>query len=210
MAAVDLSAHTGTYQGLVDATGDTPCPILESFLRAVTSSIFSRRGGALLHAASVAIGGSGYAFCGLSGAGKTTLVEGTPDGMYLSDDQTIVTMTGEGFSLWGSPFSGLAARRASGGPYPLKALVLLASERGAATRIVRRHDRASTAADLLRHVCCFERDADEARRALLFAARVVATVPVFSVRRHTSTSLSSLISELDQLIAHRPLAWQAA
>lgn len=203
-ASLDLVSGHARYQGLVDVgppgEADAPCPIFESFLRVVTACVLGRRGGALLHGASVALAGRGYAFCGLSGAGKTTLVEGTPAGVYLSDDQTIVSAGDAGFSLWGSPFSGLAARRAAGGPFPLRALVLLSSERGERTEIVPRTDRAAAAAELLRHACFFEGTPAEASRAMAFATEVVSTVPVFSVRRHISTPLPALVAALDERI----------
>ena len=212
IAALDVAARRATYQGLVDVVeGTRTCPVFESFLRVATSSLLQREGGALLHGASAAftsasasLGASGaIAFCGLSGAGKTTLVEGCDDDAFLSDDQTILSRAADGhasidkqgcarFMAWGSPFAGMSARRGQHCAHPLRALVLLSSTRPTRTSLVRRHDHAGVVAELVRHVCSFEHDAGEATRTLAFAAELVATTAVFSLARHIDTSLDDI------------------
>src|SRR5439155_6624150 len=73
-ADVDLAARTGRYAGELLRPDGNPSAGLETFLRALTAAVLLRRGGALLHASSVAVDSAGYVFCGVSGAGKTTLV----------------------------------------------------------------------------------------------------------------------------------------
>jgi hypothetical protein len=187
-----------SYRGLVDVSAGGQTAVLESFLRAVTASSLLRSGGALLHGASVAVAGRGYGFCGLSGAGKTTLVDGTDDDTFLADDQTLLSITGQRLTVWGSPFAGLSARRAKPIAVPLRAVVLLASTRPSSTRLVRRHDKARVAGELLRHVCCFEATPAEGARALAFAAGVVERVPMFALERHLSTSVHDVVGLIER------------
>ena len=190
------------YVGVIDVTPDGPCPIFESFLRALTSGLLLRDGGALLHGASCALDG-GFVFCGLSGAGKTTLVEGTADGVYLSDDQSIVTASATGFDVWGSPFSGLAARRAAPISHPLSAFVLLESTRPSSTIVTRRTDRARVVTELMRQVCAVEATKAEADRALAFALRMVETTPVFTLARNLRDPLVDVLARIRTLSQDR-------
>jgi hypothetical protein len=202
VADVDFADRAATYNGRLDVTAAGPCPVFESFLRALASGLLLRDGGALLHGASCALDG-GFVFCGLSGAGKTTLVEGTADGVYLSDDQSIVTSSATGFDVWGSPFSGLAARRAAPIAHPLTAFVLLESTRPSSTIVTRRTDRARVVAELMRHVCAFEATKAEADRALAFALRMVETTPVFTLERNLRDSLVDVLARIRTLSQDR-------
>lgn len=71
--------------------------------------ILSGRGGALLHAAGLAIDGRGYIFPGRSGAGKSTLsrIFLQRDGAeMLSDDRMIVRKTDGKLKAFGTPWAG--------------------------------------------------------------------------------------------------------
>lgn len=206
VADVDFTEETATYQGEVDLQPHGMMPVFESFLRAVASGWLLRRGGALLHASSAAIHDEGYLFAGVSGAGKTTLVEGTSDAEYLSDDQSIVCpdLETQVLHVWGSPFSGLAARRAVPHCVPLRAFVLLHSTRPSATRLERLRPSAANAAALLRHVCSFERTPEEGERAFAFVERILATIPVFSLERHLSDDLRSIVAKIEADLGPTP------
>lgn len=206
LADVDFSDETASYQGEIDVQPHGAMPVFESFLRALSSGWLLRRGGALLHASSAAISGQGYLFAGVSGAGKTTLVEGTRDEEYLSDDQSILCpdpATGE-LEVWGSPFSGLAARRAVPYRVPLRAFVVLERTRPSSTRLERLAPSAVLVASLLRHVCSFERTREEAERAFAFVERVLATTPVFSLERHLSDDLGAIVAKIEAQLGHIP------
>jgi hypothetical protein len=210
-ANIDYGTGDVRYRGLFDVVSShNLCPVFESFLRVLCSGALLRSGGALLHASAVAVRGSAWVFCGVSGAGKTTLVEGTADDEYLTDDQSIVTASESGFMAWGTPFSGSAARRAPPRAHPVAAFVLLDEMRANRTTLVRRRDGGRAAGELLRHVCAHERSVSEARRALDVAARIVATTPVFSLRRHLDTSLAALIDEMSSNIQSDGAKWVAA
>lgn len=196
-AELDVAARHVRYRGGVDVCGLQPCPTFESFLRVVTSELLLRNGGALFHASSVAVDGRAYLFCGLSGAGKTTLVEGTTDAEYLSDDQSIVALERDAFSAWGTPFSGAACRRAPPARHPLAAIAILSSARPATTSIVRINSAAAAVAGLARHVCAHDRSADCAARTLGVLEALVRRVPVVYVERHLATSLRDIVGAID-------------
>ena len=97
----------------------------------------AHRGGVMLHAAGVGIEGRGYAFCGRSRAGKTTLsrqIAGAAEFVPLSDDRVVVRGVPGEHAVYGTPWPGegqVAVNRA----FPLAGLVFLA--RGPEHRLVR-------------------------------------------------------------------------
>ena len=86
-----------------------------------------RHGGLLLHASGLALEGRGLVFCGVSGAGKTTLARmllGDGLSTVLSDDRVIVRHDGHGFAAYGTPWTG-EAEVAVNQAAPLAALCFL-------------------------------------------------------------------------------------
>jgi len=67
--------------------------------------------GFLIHAAGVIHQGKGYVFAGPSGAGKSTialLLKKSEDFTLLSDDRIVISKSGDGFSISGTPWPGEA------------------------------------------------------------------------------------------------------
>ena len=62
-----------------------------------------RRGGFLIHGASIVRDGQAYIFFGKSAAGKSTLAAMSPEGQVISDDLTLVLPTESGLVVAGSP-----------------------------------------------------------------------------------------------------------
>ncbi len=98
---------------------------------------FSRSQTLLLHSSSFVVRGRAYLFCGISGAGKTTLAQllhrSSLGGEVLCDDRNAVALQEDGSHLvFGTPWCGSGAifspRYA-----PLAAVVILDSRRGALT-----------------------------------------------------------------------------
>ena len=89
----------------------------------------------MFHSAAVEHEGKAYAFCGKSGAGKSTHSElwqryfGTP---YINGDKPILRHTDEGFLLCGSPWSGKEPGRRRNVMRPLGGLCLIVTPLDAA------------------------------------------------------------------------------
>ncbi len=78
---------------------------LEIFLRVYSAWRAIGAGGFLLHAASIVRGGRAFVFFGHSGAGKSTLSRFSRDaGVVLSDDISLITREGVGYSAHSVPF----------------------------------------------------------------------------------------------------------
>ena len=100
---------------------------LDSVLRIVHSLILAERGGFLLHSASAICDGRAYLFSGLSGAGKTTMTRLAPrDVTLLSDEISYVRPTPQGYSAFGTPFSGELAKSGENCSAPVAGLFFLA------------------------------------------------------------------------------------
>jgi hypothetical protein len=100
---------------------------LDSVLRIVHSLILAERGGFLLHSASAICDGRAYLFSGLSGAGKTTMTRlAPPDVTLLSDEVSYVRPTPQGYSAFGTPFSGELAKSGENCSAPIAGLFFLA------------------------------------------------------------------------------------
>ena len=101
---------------------------VDGFLRLCFSLLMIRRGGLLLHAASVASGGRGHAFTGPSGAGKTTVCRLAGERTILTDETTIVQPNGRGFRVHGNPFPGELGRFGPNAAFPLASVNLLVKD----------------------------------------------------------------------------------
>lgn len=87
----------------------------------------NKLGGALVHSAGMGINGHGVLFCGVSGAGKTTisrLFMEHKDVEVLSDDRIIVRKKGRQFRIYGTPWPG-DARIARNKSLPLSSIFFL-------------------------------------------------------------------------------------
>jgi len=85
-----------------------------------------REGGLFVHACAVRLPGGAALFCGVSGAGKTTLarVFHRAGVSVLSDDRVALRPTPGGFRTWGTPWHG-SGRFASPESAPLRAVFFL-------------------------------------------------------------------------------------
>jgi hypothetical protein len=134
----------------------------------------------MLHAASAVFQGSGLAFAGLSGAGKTTLASGLVRAQRLSDDLSLVDRLGTTPRLLPSPFFGRIGSAGADACAPLTAVALL--EQGALTRITRLPP-AEAARRLLRHVVAYDPSSALCSALLSRVAALTKRVPVVAVRR---------------------------
>jgi hypothetical protein len=79
---------------------------VENYLRVCTAWRAVEEGGALLHAASLALEGKAFLFLGASGSGKSTLASTSRSGEVISDDLTLVRRREGSFCVAGTPFRG--------------------------------------------------------------------------------------------------------
>lgn len=86
----------------------------------------ARKGGAILHASSVATDAGALLFLGHSGAGKSTMAQlaSACGAEVMSDDRTIVTVEHGVATAWGSPWHGSCSKSSPVGA-PIAAIFLL-------------------------------------------------------------------------------------
>jgi hypothetical protein len=147
---------------------------IDTVLRILHSLVLAEQGGFLLHAASAIVGGRGFLFAGVSGAGKTTLARfAPPNAIVLTDEISYVRREGEGYRAYGTPFAGELARVGENVSAPLAALYLLA--KGPVNRI-EPIDPMAAARALMRHTLFFAHDNELVRKVfdsvITFVSRV--------------------------------------
>jgi hypothetical protein len=152
--------------------------------------------GLLLHAAGVALGGRAYAFCGPSGAGKTTVARLLQDrGDLFGDENMVLRLTPAGVELLSTPFWGASAppdliRRANHAA-PLAAIFVLEKAPDFALRTLSAGE--AVAALLATEKVATER-VDSATAWLEVAGRLLGRVPAYALRFRPSEELSAFLS----------------
>ncbi len=84
-------------------------PLLYPLDQLLLMHLLSRREGAIIHAAGLALQGRGYIFPGKSGAGKSTLSRlllGSEQVEMLSDDRVVARKIKGRFEVFGTPWAG--------------------------------------------------------------------------------------------------------
>lgn len=100
---------------------------IDAVLRIVHTLVLARQGGFLLHAASAIRNGKAFLFAGVSGAGKTTISRLAPqDATLLTDEISYARRTDEGYTAYGTPFTGELAKLGENVSAPVEVLYLLA------------------------------------------------------------------------------------
>lgn len=149
---------------------------IDAVLRIVHTLVLAKQGGFLLHSASAIRNGKAFLFAGVSEAGKTTISRLAPrDVTLLTDEISYVRRRGEGYTAFGTPFTGELAKLGENVSAPVEALYLLA--KGSENRI----DpiaRAEAARGLLANVLFFAEDQDLVQTIFHSAFDFVSRVPV--------------------------------
>jgi hypothetical protein len=100
---------------------------IDGVLRIVHTLVLAKQGGLLLHSASAVRNGKAFLFAGVSGAGKTTISRfAPPDATLLTDEISYVRPQGDGYTAFGTPFTGELAKVGENISAPVAALYLLA------------------------------------------------------------------------------------
>ncbi|MCX5733198.1 MAG: hypothetical protein NTW68_02555 [candidate division NC10 bacterium] len=136
--------------------------------------------GVVAHACGVGVGGKGVLFCGVSGAGKTTMArlwnKHRPDATILSDDRVVVRWRRGRFWVWGTPWHG-TGRFASPRAFPLQAIFFLTHDRRNTLTTL---DQPTAAARLLARSFPPIWSAREVATALRTVTRLAGAIPCYS------------------------------
>jgi hypothetical protein len=148
----------------------------DSVLRILHTLLLAPHGGFLLHASSAVRNGSAFAFSGISGAGKTTIMRLAPPGVTaLTDEISYICPHGDGYRAFGTPFAGDLGRNGANISAPLKEIYLLAQGSSNKRELL---SPSKAAGALLRNILFFAADPESVRMVFEAACRVVASVPV--------------------------------
>jgi hypothetical protein len=173
---------------------------LDSVLRILHSLVLAARGGFLLHAASAICDGNAYLFSGVSGAGKTTLTRLAPaDATLLTDEISYIRPGANGYSAFGTPFSGELAKPGENCKAPLGALFFL--EKGPENRV----DELSPAEGvrrLMRNILFFAEDRELVEQLLATACDFVKSVPVRRLTFYPDSRVWEQIRNFEGMPAH--------
>jgi hypothetical protein len=154
---------------------------IDAVLRIVHTLVLARQGGFLLHSASAIRNGKAFLFAGVSGAGKTTISRlAPPDATLLTDEISYVRRGGvrknhEGYTAFGTPFTGELAKLGENVSAPIAALYLLAQGRENRIDPVA---PAEAARSLLANVLFFAEDEELVQSTFHSAFEFVSRVPV--------------------------------
>jgi hypothetical protein len=100
---------------------------IDAVLRIVHTLVLARQGGFLMHSASAIRNGKAFLFAGVSGAGKTTISRLAPsDAILLTDEISYVRKQTDGYTAFGTPFTGELAKIGENVAAPIATLYLLA------------------------------------------------------------------------------------
>lgn len=101
-------ARLTIYQAEPDPVDATYTMVVDSLMRLILAQLLADRGGAMFHAAGIAMSPeAGYVFFGPSGSGKTTVCRlSHPRYRILCDEVIAVKPDAGGVRLYGTPFNG--------------------------------------------------------------------------------------------------------
>ena len=149
---------------------------IDSVLRIVHTLMLSKRGGFLIHAASVIRRGHAFLFAGVSGAGKTTISRLAPsDTILLSDEISYIRRDGNGYLACGTPFAGELAQVGENKSAPLRRLFF--PDKGPENRI-EALEPSEAVRLLLRNILFFAKDEELVKRVFQSACEFVERVAV--------------------------------
>jgi hypothetical protein len=149
---------------------------IDAVLRIVHTLVLARQGGFLMHSASAIRNGKAFLFAGVSGAGKTTISRmAPPDATLLTDEISYVRKSHQGYTAFGTPFTGELAKLGENVSAPIASLYLLAQGRENRIDPVA---PAEAARSLLANVLFFAEDEELVQSIFHSAFEFVSRVPV--------------------------------
>lgn len=174
------SADGNVIQGTADGSGGLVLdPLAYPLDEVLVVNLLAIEGGINIHACGIDLGGRGLAFCGTSGAGKSTTARiwRQRDVTILSDDRLILRKRGDGFWVYGTPWHGEASFSFAGG-VPLERIYFLAQ---APANTARPLSRARAASRLLVHSFPTFYDSEGMAVTLRTIGEICCTVPIYEL-----------------------------
>ena len=166
--------NPATGKGLIRQTAN-PYSI-DGVLRIVHTLLLAKQGGFLFHSASAVRNGKAFLFAGVSGAGKTTISRLAPsDVTLLTDEVSYVRKESDGYTAFGTPFTGELAKVGENVAAPVAAFYLLS--KGAENR-VDPIAPAEAARSILANVLFFAEDEELVRTTFHSVFEFASKVPV--------------------------------
>jgi len=150
---------------------------LDTAIRILHTLFLAKQRGFLLHAASAVRNGRAFLFFGASGAGKTTMVRAAPaDAALLTDEISYVRRVGEGYTAYGTPFTGELAKLGENISAPIAGLYhLVQAPRNRVTRL----GPGDAVRGLLEGILFFSEDPELVNCVFQSACDVVSQLPVY-------------------------------
>lgn len=150
--------------------------------------------GLLVHAAGAVIGGRGWLFAGVSGAGKTTVtnvIGKTGRGHFLSDDRIVVRAGPSGYEAWGTPWPGEAGTAVNEAA-PLGGVFMLVQDTAVSITGL---DPPAAARRLIPLVSAPWYDREDLPAALGFLDRLAAQTPFYELRFRPDAGLAEAVED---------------
>ena len=212
----DFEARWDPQSGRAEVRKNPNPYAFDSVLRILHSLILAGRGGFLLHAASAMCDSTSttekpaalyqtaepraFLFSGVSGAGKTTLTRlAPPDVTLLSDEISYVRPSRDGYSAFGTPFSGELAKPGENCSAPVTALFFL--EKGLENRIDDLPP-AEAVRRLMRNILFFAEDRELVERVFATACDFVQRVPIRRLTFYPDSRVWEEIGNFGPVPAH--------
>jgi hypothetical protein len=170
--AIDLRAR----RARLNVVASHPFEPIDYFVRAALALLAFEAGGLLFHAAGLTRHGSGYAFFGYSGSGKTTVARVSTEAIILNDDLVVLLPKSDQWCIYATPFSN-SSQTMPAGPQsvPLSALYRLEQDRRVFVEPI---DPAAALAEVVASSPIVSADPDRAADLLARAEQIVTAVPV--------------------------------
>jgi hypothetical protein len=156
-----------------------------------SSFITSRQWGLLIHSSCMLDGNNGYVFAGQSGAGKSTVALLSWPRPVISDEATIIKVSGEEVVTFASPFRSDSDIPDLPGKFPLAAIQLLRQSPENRKVVVRKAD---AMLQLVNRVFYWAHDPAETQKILRLCKELVEKVPVYNLYFQKNNSFWEEIS----------------
>lgn len=117
-------------ESLIAVDADLPdLMALVAGINVALSLLLPRRGGLLMHAAAVAVGGRAIVFPGISGTGKSTASAAVPGGIRLAEDRCVLARDGDSWVVQSIPTGPAIYEPQQAVAMPLAGLVFIEKDR---------------------------------------------------------------------------------